>query len=181
MESWQHRATLGRDHYVRLVRPGFLFPFGHRAAYVELSERKLLGGTGGTSRVAYLRKRIFLIIRQPERTYAGQAAMEFGGRGMPFTVLRVLTDTTPNLLAADNPASLLPGIGAGVAFVPRVDTTGTPLMKLSLRGTDHSGRGVDFEAPAVFVFGTPGPDVVTNIINGYGGAADLRTGAFGGK
>lgn len=186
LESWQHRATLGRDHYVRLVRSGYLFPFGHRAAYVELSERKVLGGQVGTSRVAYLRKRYFLVVRQPERVYAGDPAMEYGGRGLPFTALRVLTETTPNLVAAGDPASVLPGVAAGVAFVPHVAGPGSPILRFELRGTDHSGRSVDFRAPAVFVFGQPpglqvAADAVSDVIGAYAAATDVNTAAFGGR
>ena len=29
LEQWRHLSTLGRDHYVRVVYPGYLMPFGH--------------------------------------------------------------------------------------------------------------------------------------------------------
>ena len=31
VEEWRQRGTMGRDHYVRVVYKGYLFPFGHRA------------------------------------------------------------------------------------------------------------------------------------------------------
>ena len=40
VEEWRHRATMGRDHYVRVVYKGYLFPFGHRASLVKVTERK---------------------------------------------------------------------------------------------------------------------------------------------
>ena len=46
VEEWRHRATLGRDHYVRVVYAGFLFPFGHRASVVKITERQFHGETG---------------------------------------------------------------------------------------------------------------------------------------
>ena len=41
--EWDHIATQGRDHYVRIVYEGFLYPFGHRATLVKVTERKVLG------------------------------------------------------------------------------------------------------------------------------------------
>lgn len=40
VEEWQHRGTMGRDHYVRVVYKGYLFPFGHRASLIKVTERK---------------------------------------------------------------------------------------------------------------------------------------------
>ncbi len=40
VEEWRHRGTMGRDHYVRVVYKGYLFPFGHRASLVKITERK---------------------------------------------------------------------------------------------------------------------------------------------
>ena len=40
VEEWRHRATLGRDHYVRVVYAGFLMPFGHRASVIKITERQ---------------------------------------------------------------------------------------------------------------------------------------------
>ena len=39
--SWDHVAPMGRDQYVRVVYPGYLYPFGHQAALVKLTERKM--------------------------------------------------------------------------------------------------------------------------------------------
>ena len=37
--EWKHLATLGRDHYVKVVEKGYLFPFGHRVVNVTVTER----------------------------------------------------------------------------------------------------------------------------------------------
>jgi len=39
--EWRHLATLGRDQFVRVVKKGFLFPLGHRAVEITITERKL--------------------------------------------------------------------------------------------------------------------------------------------
>ena len=41
LESWDHIAPMGRDQYVKLVYPGYLFPFGHRASLIKLTERRI--------------------------------------------------------------------------------------------------------------------------------------------
>ena len=40
VEEWRHRAAVGQDHYVRVVYKGYLFPFGHRASLIKVTERK---------------------------------------------------------------------------------------------------------------------------------------------
>ena len=75
ISQWQHRATMGRDQYVRVVKEGFLFPLGHAAALVRVTERKLetvpSGPLAGAS-AAYLRQRRFSLwcARRSGRTRA---------------------------------------------------------------------------------------------------------------
>ena len=38
--EWRHKATMARDHYVRVEYAGYLFPFGHKAVLVKVTERK---------------------------------------------------------------------------------------------------------------------------------------------
>ena len=40
IEEWAHRATLGRDNYVRVVYAGHLYPTGHAASLVKVTERR---------------------------------------------------------------------------------------------------------------------------------------------
>jgi hypothetical protein len=60
--EWRHRATVGRDHYVRVVTPGSV-PFGHRVSLVKIAERQFHQELSGNP--AYLRRRMFLIVREP--------------------------------------------------------------------------------------------------------------------
>ena len=77
--EWDHIATQGRDHYVRIVYEGFLYPFGHRVSLVKVTERKVLAPDGGTgnnpasSPVAYLRQRMYIAIRERQKTYTAGA------------------------------------------------------------------------------------------------------------
>ncbi|MDQ1654097.1 MAG: hypothetical protein QOI35_3297, partial [Cryptosporangiaceae bacterium] len=74
VEEWLHKATMGRDNYVKVVVAGFLFPFGHRASFVTITERAfepVRDANHPTSPplAAVNRQRIFVVVREPERTY----------------------------------------------------------------------------------------------------------------
>nr|OAP90220.1 hypothetical protein A4U53_30320 [Rhizobium leguminosarum] len=163
VEEWGHRASMGRDHYVRVVYRGFLFPFGHRVSLVKVSERKFHNGAKDgdgkpvieqmPGNAAYLRQRLFLIVRERERNYVEPGADQlrnnagnvFYGRQFPFTNIRVLTQVTPNL---DQPtASDVSGLGQ-LMFWPNVN--GQP-FKFQFVATDLDGRRVAFDLPMIFM------------------------------
>lgn len=142
LRAWSHRATLGRDHYVRIVSDGYLYPWGHRASLVTISERKILP----TPRVAYLWKRSFLIIREPVRTYVGGADLPGAGRALrqlPFASVAFRELVSPSL---DNPQSkqdpFLPSVSQKVHRFP-VDLV------------DRDGNVSQSEIAAVWVPGRP--------------------------
>jgi hypothetical protein len=82
VSSWRHIAAEGRDHFVEIVREGTLFPFGHRSAWITISERRFEAGGGGPP-VARLRQFSFVIVRRPERDY-DPGAYPGAGREMPL-------------------------------------------------------------------------------------------------
>ena len=94
IEEWRHRSTLARDHYVRVVYRGFLLPCGHRASLVKITEREF--EPSDREIVAYLRQRIYIICREPEKIFKGEHSAR-QGRGMPFKRVRITTMVTPNL------------------------------------------------------------------------------------
>ncbi len=65
--EWKHLATLGRDQYVKVVKKGFLFPFGHHVVQVTIIEREFdeIGG----EIVATSRQIQYLVVRQPTVSY----------------------------------------------------------------------------------------------------------------
>ncbi|QFZ20304.1 hypothetical protein [Saccharothrix syringae] len=155
LKSWQHRAGLGRDQSVRVTTGGFLFPYGHRAALVEVAERRFErrpnpDGSPGPW-YAPLRRTQFVVVQQPVRTYAGDTAMPHGQRKLPFTSVRVLTRITPPLAA---PVEFGGTAQAANAFVPKAAAASDVPFTFHLRGTDHDGHEVDFTAPVVFVYET---------------------------
>lgn len=134
--KWSHLATMGRDHYVEVVKEGYVMPFGHRAAYVKITERKTDSG------FALNRTREFVIISEVEKKYLGNAFMAF-----PFRQIRFSTLITPNL---DQPLK---------AFEKSVTedksnfaiTVGGKGFPFKISGVDPEGREIDFELPLVFV------------------------------
>ncbi len=166
VEEWVHRGSMGRDHYVRVVYKGFLFPFGHRVALVKVSERKFHNGARDehgvpvieqkSGNTAYLRQRLFIVVRERERTYvdpslSNKAGTVFLHRQMPFTSVRIVTTVTPNL---DQPGSAAGGITGFMdqrLFWPCVN--GEP-FNFECVGTDLDGRAVQFDLPMIFMDNT---------------------------
>jgi hypothetical protein len=159
LEQWRHVATLGRDHYVRVVYRGFLKEFGHAASLVKVTERKFEFLPETTHRVAVLRQRFFIIVRQPLKHYDG-TGHAYAGRPFPFTDVEILTRVTPSLLAPDNakcrlsdPGNIIYNGASGVphraCFWPMTSETNDFLFQIA--ATDLSGARVSFAMPLLFV------------------------------
>ncbi|MGI8809944.1 MAG: hypothetical protein ACR2KK_19295 [Acidimicrobiales bacterium] len=141
VESWHHRMTMGRDQYVRLVIAGYLFPFGHRAVYVSLTQRKLQPGPDGVLG-AYLRTRKFVLVRNP--------LMEYDHRDLPFKRVEVATLATPDLLPPEE-HELVPSAGERAFWVMVGSQTGPQPFPFRLIGTDHLQRTTEFSSAVAFV------------------------------
>jgi hypothetical protein len=157
LEEWRHLAAVGRDQYVRVVYRGFLKDLGHAASFVKVTERKFEYLSGTKNRVAVLRQRFFIIVREPVKHYNG-AGHVFKGLNFPFPKVEILTHVTPNLLAPENPACQLsdPGIydpGTGVphraCFWPMIDSSNNFFFQIA--ATDVSGHRKTFAMPLLFV------------------------------
>jgi hypothetical protein len=168
VEEWVHRAAMARDHYVRVVYKGFLFPFGHRVALVKVSERKFHNGARDaqgqptieqvSGNTAYLRQRLFIIVRERERKYVdpqltNSAGTIFLHRQFPFSSVRIVTAVTPNLDRPDSTASriLVNGTADQRLFWPCVN--GQP-FEFQCVGTDVDGRAIRFGIPMIFMDNT---------------------------
>ena len=78
---------LGRDHYVRVMYAGYLCPFGHAASLIKVTERKFQSiAQEQPQRIAVLRQRFFIVVREPVRTYA--APVTTSRPQLPFTAGR---------------------------------------------------------------------------------------------
>ncbi|MCA9689509.1 MAG: hypothetical protein KC636_07850 [Myxococcales bacterium] len=146
--TWIHRATMGRDQYVRVVRRGFLFPYGHRAVKVTITERKLQQQPTGRL-AAYLRRRKYVVIVEQERVYLPDDAGRYPhqGRELPLERVRIVDRMTPNLDAVDA-SSRIDGCDPEEAFWLRVSDED---LQLSFVGYDRAGQRVDFSGPVAFL------------------------------
>ncbi|MBC8145312.1 MAG: hypothetical protein H7X80_06980, partial [bacterium] len=158
VEEWRHRATMGRDHYVRVVYKGYLFPFGHRASLIKVTERKF--HTSAWGNIAYLRQRMYIVVRQPEKTFRtsnlvvkptgvlasdGTNNFESVDAKMPFHKVRIMTLITPNL---DEPSmNQIAGQGQS-GFWPRVDNDE---FMFQMSAVDLDNQKIEFAMPLVFV------------------------------
>ena len=165
LSEWRHLATMARDHYVRVVYEGVLFPFGHRVALIKVTERKFHASIQGNP--ALMRQRMFIAVRQHDRHYAAPgvatAEDELYERGMPFTSLHVQTQVTPlldppggcQLQVADasglDPANSLKSTGSLALdrqlFWP---TVGAQVFRFAFTGETADGEHIAFTAPAIF-------------------------------
>ena len=165
VEEWVHRASMARDHYVRVVYKGFLFPFGHRVALIKVSERKFHNGAIGadgketvaqkSGNTAYLRQRLFIIVRERERRFVDPALTNAAGtvflhRQFPFSSIRIVTAVTPSLDRPTDPASRT-SVNDQRLFWPCVN--GVPFA-FECVGTDLDGRATKFGLPMIFMDNT---------------------------
>jgi hypothetical protein len=136
--EWRHQAAMGRDNYVKVVRQGFLVPFGHRAVLITITERKFIENPAGNT-TAYLMQREFIVVREPVKDYGYlKTAAHSGGRDFPYTQAHITTLVTPNL---DTPLSK-------DIFLPTVG--GNPFL-FHVIGTDRDNQTSEFTAPMWFV------------------------------
>ncbi|MFD4632493.1 hypothetical protein ACFVYR_30075 [Streptomyces sp. NPDC058284] len=151
--QWRHRAALGRDHYVRVMYRGRLWPFGHLADLVKVTERKF--DHTRPDRAAYLNQRFFIMVREPVRGYGGPEENDDQKRLhrlFPFTSVRLLTLVTPDLREPQT----IPGLSSAggepnekLAFFP-VSAAEDP-FQFQVSMVDLAGRLLDFRTPMAFV------------------------------
>jgi hypothetical protein len=150
LSEWIHLATQGRDHYVRIVYEGELWPFRHKAALIKVTERKFLAHDGIVE--AHLVQRNFIVVRQPEVAFADSA------RAIPFKQVQLTTKVTPSIA---EPVPIDNGLPAGDAnyrathrsFWVEVMTGAASRQKFPFHGVgrDIAGGSVDFSVPMLFV------------------------------
>lgn len=151
--DWRQVVALGRDQEVRKAEAGVLFPFGHRAALVEVVGRELqqtpAGGPGTSTDV--LMRRTTLVVLESERDYDRVSAPSTAALGdifhqMPLRRVRL----TSSVVTLDG--------APGGAFVPAAG--GQPFL-FHLAAQDWAGGFVDLAMPLVFVpDGTPWRDAM---------------------
>jgi hypothetical protein len=138
LSEWVHIAAQGRDHYVRIVYEGELWPFRNRASLIKVTERKFEEKNGIV--VAYLMQHMFIVVREPEKRFADD---DFGN---PFKRVRLTTLVTPDIAPPDVVA------GTRTFWVQVFVGPGAPdFFRFHAVGTDVEGNAVDFTVPMLFV------------------------------
>lgn len=176
VEEWRHEATMSRDQYVRVVYAGYLYPFGHEASLVKITERKFYYREDPPGYVAYLFQRMFIIVRQRVRRYTH--------RESPFRRIVVKTRRTPNLdppadsqIFEPKPGSVWPKGSGQEAFWPMVTEPGGPVpFPFKMSAEDWEGRTLEFTSPAVFVtIDTDDSQAKRNLVYDAYNFTDLKT------
>ena len=147
LTEWVHLATLARDHYVRVVYAGYLYPFGHRASLIKVTERKFVPPDGATvtETTAYLRQHMYIVVREPEKNY-GAEPYQYARREMPFwQSVQIKTVVTPDI---NPPVMLPPNAKPHSSFWVQV---GGVNFNFHLTATDLAGKSIDFLAPLIFM------------------------------
>jgi len=154
--AWRQETSQGRDHYVKLVYRGYMFPTGHRAVLVEIVERIFTEDPNNALLVVgYLIKIVYIRILEQEKAYpaTGQA---FSGNGWPFRSVRIAARTSPLL---DQPPEKtfnqfpLPK-GKSVPFeMWGFPQTNKQNVLWPLIVTDSAGNSASLNMPLVFVEG----------------------------
>jgi hypothetical protein len=152
--KWEHRATLGRDQFVKVIRRGFAFPTGHRLIQIKISERKFGQKPRGMVQ-AFLRQRVFYVVVQPELTYFLDDGVTMAmssdeqTKELPFRRLRILTRVTP-LIDIDTAQEIEPKTHHG-ELKGRWLRVNKKDFFFNFSGEDRQGNRVEFSAPVAFI------------------------------
>ena len=149
--SWQDRMTQGRDHYTKIVEAGRLFPWGHKAVQVTVTERQFRAVPGTTRQAAYLLQRTFIVVREPVRTYN---LSDFPGiarraRQTPFKRVEIKTLATPKI--ADTLDIRVVSTRPEAYWIKHAAPASHPDIMFQIEATDWDGTLIKFEAPMIFV------------------------------
>jgi hypothetical protein len=128
--AWDEVAPMGRDEFVQVVYPGYLYPLGHQTALVKVTERKMKQVSPS---YAGLYQRKFLVIGEPVRAYADT-------HDFPFLKVGIRPVVTPTL---DDP-----GAAQDSYFWPQI---GGQYFNFTLDADDHELGPVPLQAPLLWV------------------------------
>lgn len=150
VSEWVHDAAQGRDHFVRVVKEGSVCFSGHRVSEITETERCFqtvpagrIAGTPG----AYLRQRKYIVIREPEKHYAG-SLFDHGGREQPFAQsIRITTLVSPDI-DLPSPTNRVPGSSGSYWIM-----VGGEPFRFDMVGTDYADNRIDWPGALIFVPG----------------------------
>ncbi len=156
--EWEHLATLGRDHYVKIVKEGYLFPLRHKAALVKITERKFDAST----KAAVNMQRMYIVILEKEvlyqRTDPKNQFIKF-----PFQAVKIENDYTPNIDQPNNIAGL-----GNDSYNFYIKVAGKPFL-FDITATDKEGNEQHIKMPLAFLENITARTIarVNIVINNY--------------
>lgn len=190
IERWQHEIVLGRDIRAEVVYKGYLFPFGHKASLIKLTERVFLR-TPSQGVKAILRQRLYLRVSKPDKAFPA-VGQPHGGRMWCGRIVTLITTQTPDLIdsSVPSPGKAGPGVehpngridlkGPGLAFWPRTDLTPSGLFRF-----EFDIDGARSAMPLLFLdhIAATNRDVVEGVAAYYNGleGKGRRAATFGGQ
>jgi hypothetical protein len=155
LSEWKHIATNGRDQFVRIVFRGWLFPLGHRAIVIEISDRILYPDIAHPQRWsnAVMQSQVFIRVLQPIKTYP--APYQLYPSDWPFTSVEMKTIITPSL---GHPSGVAVGVpGTPVPNAPNqqlvlVQDINLNNVQWTYEMVDAAGRKSTVTSPLCFLF-----------------------------
>ena len=164
--NWVHNATMARDHYVKVVRKGVLYPLGHKAVYIKITERKFHPKQPGNT--AYLRQREFIVVVEPEKFHRNNDSLAAQKYQFPFNSTKITTLVTPNLDLIPDNEKLEACPSDDLEIPPRDDgrdrfwpEVGGERFLFNVVGEDLNGKTSEWSMPLIFVDNTCIDDVNT--------------------
>ncbi|TPK66287.1 MULTISPECIES: hypothetical protein [unclassified Mesorhizobium] len=103
IERWQHLIVLGRDVLATVVYSGYLFPLGHKASLVKITERIFVRMRGDQAKAqdfgvkAVLRQRMFVRVSAPSKKFPA-VGQPNKGRQWCAEDVTMLTRETPDIV-----------------------------------------------------------------------------------
>ena len=157
---WQNNVTAAQDQRVVVqYKDGFLYPFGHRASLITVTERKL-GAPLESADTALLRQSTFVVIKEPETRYQhGEMAFK------TLTTVDLVTPALHNRTPETGPFWIETGEDEPFLF--------------RFRGRDWADRKIDLEAAAIFV--TDENNLIAKANDLYAKSRSRRTCAMNGQ
>ena len=149
--EWDHRTTMGRDNYVKVVLKGHLCPFGHRCIYTEITERKVKTNKSKTS-TASLYKRYFITVLQQGKDYRFLESGQQPNNGRDF-VFKSVKINVNNPIPIDPPTKNLDKNSKEQSslvtyFFPKQQGE---YFHFNIEGKDVLDRISEFSAPLLFI------------------------------
>jgi hypothetical protein len=130
LSTWEHVAPMGRDQYVRIDTPGYLYPLGHAAVLVKITYRQIVGATKPQ---AALFQKQYIVLSEPQKN--------FSRRDFPFVSARLSPDRTPDLNEVVRGTPPFWPIPQGQANA----------FEWKIEAIDQDGAPIHLQAPLVFV------------------------------